>query len=397
MLSKYFNKIIFRLKIALSLDKVDLLLYDDIYPHPISGFRLEEFTVLLKEFNRSKIILNPVAYKVLETPQKDHKNHIKNITKSHKTLAGKLITGAHQYTRPKLFYCIFLSNILLNLKWLEKHSIPFVFTLYPGGEFKIGDEKTDAKLRRVFHSTMFRKVIVTQEYTRNYLIENKFCEINSIEYIFGCVVPQKTIEEDLGEKFTYLINKNTFDICFCAAKYSPLGKDKGYDLFIEFAHTLVKKYNFVRFHVIGGFNENDIDVTALTNKIQFYGYQNFNKLKQIYLKMDVIVSPNRPFTLNKGSFDGFPLGTVVEAVLNGVVALVTDELKQNNIFINQEDLMIIEPESRSIEKSVIALIEKPSLLHAISQKGREKFCEVYSNTIQMNSRIEILKQELFKT
>ena len=36
------------------LKKYDLIIYDNIYPHPVSGFRLEEFTVLLKEFKSSK-------------------------------------------------------------------------------------------------------------------------------------------------------------------------------------------------------------------------------------------------------------------------------------------------------------------------------------------------------
>tara|TARA_R100000935_G_scaffold1517_1_gene4869 strand:+ start:50477 stop:51685 length:1209 start_codon:yes stop_codon:yes gene_type:complete len=391
------KRILQRVKPSLKIKRLDLLLYDDIYPHPISGFRTEEFTSLLEEFKYSKIILNPVAYKVLGTPEKEHQGHIKNIINDHKSLIGKLITGSHQYKHPKLFYCIFLTNITVNLKWLEKQSIPFVFTLYPGGEFKVGDEKTDAKLRRVFQSPMFRKVIVTQEYTRNYLVENNLCEIGAIKYIFGCVVPQQTIIEKLDRKFTYQINKKTFDICFCAAKYSKLGKDKGYDLFIEFAHSILKKYDFVRFHVIGGFDESAINVAALGGAVQFYGYQNFDKLKQIYLKMDVIVSPNRPFVLSEGSFDGFPLGTVVEAVLNGVVAIVTDSLKQNTLFKDKEELLIIEPDSKSIEQRVIALIENPSLLNTISQKGREKFSEVYSNTIQMKPRIQLLKQELSKT
>ena len=38
--------------------KSDLLIFDDIYPNTISGFRLEEFNVLLTEFEKSKIILS---------------------------------------------------------------------------------------------------------------------------------------------------------------------------------------------------------------------------------------------------------------------------------------------------------------------------------------------------
>ena len=41
------------------LKKFDLVIYDDIYPHPVSGFRLEEFTILLSTIKNSKILLNP--------------------------------------------------------------------------------------------------------------------------------------------------------------------------------------------------------------------------------------------------------------------------------------------------------------------------------------------------
>ena len=197
-------------------------------------------------------------------------------------------------------------------------------------------------------------------------------------------------------KKSYLINKSTFDICFCAAKYTTKGEDKGYDVFIEFAHNITNKFDFIRFHVIGGFADNDIDVKLLKDKIQFYGYQNFDDLNILYKNMDVIVSPNKAFILGKGAFDGFPLGTVVEAALNGVVALISDELKQNDIFKPNEELIIIESKSSSIEKQIVDLIHHPEKLYMISEKGREKFMKVYSNEIQMKPRIEILQKEIEK-
>ncbi|NCT16413.1 MAG: glycosyltransferase family 4 protein, partial [Flavobacteriales bacterium] len=138
-------------------------------------------------------------------------------------------------------------------------------------------------------------------------------------------------------------------------------------------------------------------ISLIKDKIQFYGYQKFEELSIIYKNMDVLVSPNKPFILGKGSFDGFPLGTVVEAALNGVVSLITDELKQNSVFVTNEDLIIIESKSSSIEKEIIALIEQPQKLYLISKKGRQKFMEVYSNEIQMKPRIELLTKEIAKT
>ena len=70
--------------------KVDLLIFDDIFPHPVSGFRYEEFTVLLSSFKKSKIVMSPSAYSVVNTPVNDHKKHIINFIEENKFLKNKL-------------------------------------------------------------------------------------------------------------------------------------------------------------------------------------------------------------------------------------------------------------------------------------------------------------------
>ena len=174
----------------------------------------------------------------------------------------------------------------------------------------------------------------------------------------------------------------------------PKGLDKGYDVFVALAHSLIKKYDFVRFHVVGGFDKEEIDVTLLDGIITFYGYQKFDDLATIYQKTEVIVSPNKPFVQGKGSFDGFPLGTAIEAVLNSVVAIVTDELNQNTVFENGKEIIITNCDVISIEKEIINLIQNPEKLFDVSQKGRDKFLEIYSNDYQMNPRIKLLTEEI---
>lgn len=387
-----------RINFYKGLKKVDLLIYDNIYPHPVSGFRYEEFTVLLSEFSKSKIIMWPTSYPLINTPITEHKKHIKSLIETNQSLSKKLkLRNGYININTKLFYCVFINNIYDNLNWLEKYKIPFIFTLYPGGGFQIDNEIIDKKLKIVFDSPMFKKVVVTQLYTLEYLIKKNFCDKESIEYIFGGVVPQNSIKRELENKKSYLVNKPTFDICFCAAKYTSRGEDKGYDVFIDFAHKIVDKFDFIRFHIIGGFTEDDINITLIKDKIHFYGYLNFEDLSGLYKNMDVLVSPNKPFVLDKGAFDGFPLGTVVEAALNGVVSLITDELNQNSVFITNEDLIIIESESSLIEKEIITLIKQPEKLYLISKKGREKFMEIYSNEVQMKPRVELLKKEIAKS
>nr|WP_315223140.1 glycosyltransferase [uncultured Flavobacterium sp.] len=375
--------------------KVDLIIYDDVFPHPVSGFRYEELSVLLTQFKKSKIILSAKSYPLLKTPISDNKRHVQELISINKDFKNKLVfrTGFININA-RMFYCIFINNIIENITWLEKYKIPFAFTLYPGGGFEFNNVESDAKLKRVFSSKMFKHVIVTQKITEDYLVNKEFCEKENIKFIFGGVVPQLSLNKDLFNKKTYFLNKDTFDICFCAAKYMARGEDKGYDVFIETAHKIVQKFDFVRFHVIGGFTKEDIDITKIENSIQFYGYQNFENLESILKNNDIIISPNVPFLLSKGSFDGFPLGTVVEGVLNGNVALVTDELKQNYAFVPNEEIIIIKSTSESIEKEIINLIEHPEKLYSIAQKGREKFMKVYSNDIQMKPRIEILKNIL---
>lgn len=401
ILYKFRRKIIKKIKIIFLKQrfvrgsyKNDLFIYDDIFPHPISGFRYEEFKTLLNVFKKSKIIVEPFSYPALKTDEKMHKIHILEFKSKFPELENKFIQknrGVNINT--KLFYCIFLLNIYRNLVWLEKYKIPFVFTLYPGGGFQVYDLISDQKLQKVLASPQFRKVIVTQLYTKEYLIKNNFCEANKIEYIFGCVVPQLSLNPNVSFEKKYT-KKETFDIVFCAAKYMSKGLDKGFDVFIALAHSLIKKYDFVRFHVVGGFDKEEIDVTLLDGKITFYGYKKFDDLATIYEQMDVIVSPNKPFLYGKGAFDGFPLGTVIEAVLNNVVAIVTDNLKQNTVFENGKEIIITNGAVASIEKEVINLIQNPEKLFEISQNGRNKFLEIYSNEYQMNPRIKMLAEEI---
>lgn len=373
--------------------KYDLIIFDTIFPHPISGFRLEEFTSLLSEFKSSKILIVPEAYNFLNTDEKLHANHINALVEKKENLKNKIrpISGFININT-KLFYCLFISHIYRYIDILEKYEIPFIFTLYPGSDFQMNNDNCDSKLRKTLSSKMFKKVIVTQKITKDYLLEKKFCNEDQIEFIFGCVVPQHSLKKKLSAKSYYSQDKNTLDICFCAAKYMPKGIDKGYDVFINLAHALISKYDFIKFHVIGGFSENDIDITAIAQNITFYGYQDFENLQSLFQKMDILISPNKPFLLRNGAFDGFPLGTVVEAALNGVMVMLTDELKQNTTFVDQQEVIILENNSEFIEEAIIALISKPKRIAEIAINGKLKFQEVYSNKVQMNSRTDILKK-----
>lgn len=372
-----------------------LLIYDDIYPNPISGFRYEEFNSILQTFDDATIFIDPTAYKWLQQDSALHRIHVIEILKLYPKFKNRIFYGKNgKSENAKLFYCVFFNNIQKNFAWLEEHRIPFVFTLYPGGGFSFNDKVVNEKLKMIFSSKLFRKVIVNQKIIRDYLLEHKLCPQKQIELIFGVVVPQTSIEVPIIDKEYFGFGKETLDICFCAAKYKEKGIDKGYDVFIDFAKKISEKYNFIRVHVIGGFNQDDIDASVLGNKITFYGYLNYQELKSVFSKTDLIISPNKPFELCDGCFDGFPLASIVEAVLNGVVALVADELDENAHFTSGEDVIIIAPETESIMDVVENLIDNPQKIKLISNKGRSKFKEIYSYNAQMKPRIKILNEEL---
>lgn len=114
------------------------------------------------------------------------------------------------------------------------------------------------------------------------------------------------------------------------------------------------------------------------------------------MEQDIIISPNRPFILNAGSFDGFPLGAVVEAALNGVTPIVTDELKQNTIF-SKDEIIIVKPDAEEIVMKIEELISKPELLNLISENAQKKFREIYSDSYQLDKRIDFIKKHVYDT
>lgn len=372
----------------------DLLIYDSVFPNLISGFRFAEFNALLNIFKNVKIIVNPVDYKQLNQKVETHKTDIELLKNTHPVSYKKTFVGTvKDIKNTKFFYCIFLNNIYDSLQYLEKNKINFIFTLYPGGGFDTKDEVALKKLKTVLSSKYFQGVIVTQQFTEDFIVENYNCPKDKILNIFGCIIPQNSISAVRSRR--YNISK-TLQVCFCAAKYTEIGADKGYDIFIETAKILALKGHNIHFNVVGGYDSKVISIEGYEEFFTFYGYKKYEELQSIFLEQDIILSPNRPFILNIGSFDGFPLGAVVEAVLNGAVPIVTDELNQNTIFSNNE-IIIVKPDAREIITKIEELIYNPELLNLISENAQKKFREIYSDSYQLNKRIDFIKKHIYDT
>ncbi len=370
----------------------DLIIYDDIYPHPSSGFRLEEFTFLLTSIPNSKAILSGSAYKHFNLPVNQHKEHIAELVKNKPELATKLHMQDNIINlNCRFFYCVFLHNMFANINQVDQYQIPFAFTLYPGGNFNPGTEATVTQLIKIFSSPNFKKVIVTQQRTYDYLLDNKFCSERDVLFIFGVVVPQTSLLKNNFYKPRYGQDKTTFDICFCANKYTKYGEDKGYPLFIDFIKIIAAEYHFARFHIIGGFNKDVIDIGIIEDRTRFYGNQDFDELKIIFASIDLIVSPNQPDKLGKGAFDGFPLGTVIEAAFNEVAVMLTDCFNENKYFEDGIEITIVQPDINDMMKKFESMIADIDHFYENAKKGKEKFRHIYSTAYQMNPRIGLIR------
>src|SRR5207253_7069505 len=124
-----------------------------------------------------------------------------------------------------------------------------------------------------------------QRLTTDYLNDGKFCRPDQIKEIIGCVLPHRYDSIDWQEKRLFGKHKDTLDVCFVAYKYTSTGKEKGYDIFVEAAKRIATLHPNVYFHVVGGFNFGDLDVTAIGDRIRFYGKMETDRMAAFYRNM----------------------------------------------------------------------------------------------------------------
>lgn len=380
--------------------KLDLALIDCQFPQSKPfGFRNYEINGLLGKFKNAK------AYAMFPmkpdkkawfrhgygVKKKEFKKNLEGYLTHYPENKNKIAYLPKRLQNVGVTYCCFLAQAYVLLPYLNKNKLPFVFVLYPGGAFGLNNASSDAMLAEIFKSPYFRKVIVTQPATKDYLLQKKLCSVDKIEYLFGGYLQFSL--DDVKPKKKYPDDKKTLDICFVAARYSPFGMDKGYDLFIEAGKALIAKYPFVRLHVVGDFDPTDIDVSTISDKITFYGFQTPEFLKDFYPSMDICLLPNRPFKLYQGNFDGFPLGC--EAMIFGSVLMTTDELDNNQgTFMDGQELIIIKPEAQDILQKIMPLIEKPEKLYQIGHKGQVKIVQVMNPVQRLDKVAHILSDEI---
>ena len=379
---------------------LDIAIVDDIFPHPLSAFRFQEFTCYLQEFKNLEIYSSGASVGILGESTFDE--IIIDFKVKYPEYAAQIKNlKMDDIINTKLIYAVFLINIYLNIQQIERSNTPFIFTLYPGGGFGLNTANSDMMLKRVMSSPCFRKVIVTQKVTYDYLIARHLCRPDQIKFIFGVVTPLKQIESEYSGKKHYGIEKNNLDICFVAYKYTNKGVDKGYDVFIDVARQLCQHHDNINFHVVGGIDEHEIDVSDLKGKITFYGKRDMDWFDSFYKDKDIILSPNIPGTMYPGSFDGFPTGSCVDAGLRKTAIFCTDELDLNaktfsagNEFVEGEEIVIIPHEAGKITSMIEGYYHDPQKLKALAENGSLRIKRLFGFEAQILPRIALLKKEI---
>lgn len=376
------------------MNKHALLIVDDIFPSERSPFRYEEFSKILKSIPDTYVVTSGAALAYLEA-EEDIFSLVNQYTVENPELKDRIIVSTPSEVLDKmdfhLAYTVFLNNIYANVALFEAKKIPFVFTLYPGGGFAFDNEESDQKLERVFQSPCFRKVIVNEEVTKDYLLRKGLCHKREICCIHGVVIPQKDI---LNAQLRENPIRRQITMSFCAYKYSEAGKDKGYDFFVAVAKKLLEKGMCCKCHVIGNFCEDDVELGSVKDCFIFHGIVSGDKMWEIFRDTDFFISPMRAGILAPGSFNGFPTAASVTAALCGALVMTSDPLNQNREFISGENIEIITLDAETVAERIAFYCSWNKQFNAVRRKQIEKFLSLYSNETQMTPRVNLLQEEI---
>jgi hypothetical protein len=264
--------------------------------------------------------------------------------------------------------------------------------LYPGGGFKLNDPTSDHKLKTVCASPLFKGMMMNQKIIRDYVLQNGFCQDNEAQLIFGGLLPID--KYPIAPHRSYFgFNKKVLDVCFMANKYMEGGLDKGFDVFAGAVEHFADDKR-VQFHVVGGHTKADVS-DELAKSILFHGSKTTTELNAFFETIDVMVSPNRAFVLDKGAFDGFPTGCCVEASLKGVAMIVSDPLSMNlNYYQEGTEIDIITPSVSDAIARLNHYLQHPEALRSLALAGQERSRVIFSEAYQLQPRMAFLEEKL---
>ncbi len=370
--------------------KIDLLIIDDFLPSTLSPWRSYEFDELVKAIPNSVVSSDLSVYYYYDKGKTYEKN-LNELSNDYPCLASKCRKlRLFQNANVGLVYTLFYHNIIRYFSHFEKHKMPFAFTLYPGGGFVLGNQGIDNKLKLICSSLYFRGVIVNQPYVMTYLLENNIVDSSKIELISG--VPLK-IENYLNKDDNKLkFNHNSFEVLFMGNKYMPQGFDKGFDLFQMIAKQLIKEFQDIKFHIVGGFSDRDLNYNELKEFFIFHGQLNEGDFHTVLSRTQICISPNRINALSEGSFDGFPLASSVTAGLHNNLLVLTDPLNQAKEIglVEGEDFIKISTDVFDTHQVLKELFKDTDRMKLIAKNGQIKLKQLYSRENQIDPRLNFI-------
>jgi len=372
-----------------------LSLLDNSFPDPLSAFRYAEFKSYLSSIEGSIAFCKPGSIST-SVDGRALNELIDAFNTENPDLKNRVVSYEHRdlHAVPdELLYFVFLNNVRTFRPDLNQGK-PFAFTLYPGGDFWPYTRETNPLLREVFAHSGFRRVIVNQAFSRDYLLNCNFCREEQITLIPGVVVPQEFLLQTRSEPTLKKDELKTVNICFAAYKYSEGGREKGLDIFLDVARRLITTTDFdMRFHLVGDWEKDVLDDT-LKPFLTFHGVMQTNALLDFFSEMDVFISPNRSGEPFQGRFDGFPTGTAVQAGLCGVAVFASDCLQQNYYLRDGEEIVVINHSATEIGDVVASWMQDHVRLESLKAAGAKAFRRLYGFEAQMKPRIELLTELL---
>jgi len=365
----------------------EIVIIDDIFPNPLSDWRVNEYLGYLKNFSDVLIFTGTIKNDNLYIPEsyKDWLDSFLNKTKFSQSRFHAL-----QYNLKidaKLGYCLFYNNLKYAFSIFEKNNIPFVFTLYPNGGFSIYDNECETQLSIFFSSRLFRHVIVNMPHVYDYIIQRFKLDINQITLIYGA--PLNHSEQFLNN--SNLVFNERINVVFVAHKYSKYGIDKGLDVFVKVANHF-RGNRKISFTIIGDYTQSDLVCTS--DNLAIITAKNPEYLDDILKNYQIVLSPNRSHVLHYGSFDGFPTGSVVHAAFCGCMMMLTDSWDNANSIglINNVDLVLISDRPSEIVEKLSFFIDNPNEISKIAENGSKKLKQLINCDDQIQKRLDIINK-----
>ncbi|MFC7431123.1 MULTISPECIES: glycosyltransferase [unclassified Agrococcus] len=360
-----------------------VVIVDDHFPTVGTGFRIAEFSWLLRHGTVDRVATTSPN---LEASLPAYSAQEPRVWERVEAFDDASLDGA------SLAYLVFLNTVDHHLDELERRRVPFVLELYPGGGLYLGDADVERRLDRVLASEMLRHVITTQPIVTE-RVARSVREGVGVTEIPGVVVDPLYLSPGAGRRSAYFgSGKEVLDVAFVAHRYTRDGADKGLPVFLGVVDRLRDAGVDVVAHLVGGHAADDLGDRDPAG-FRLHGVLPAIGLRSVLLGVDVVVSPVRADVLAPGSFDGFPTGSTIEAMLCGALAVTADPRAQNRDFRDGRDIVLEPADEDAIAARLLRISRREGELERIARSGLATARRRHSVAAQLVPRRRILEAE----